>query len=265
MKPLPTPNPITAFHSSLFILHTCHEKLERLYHEFITDPRPNDYTNTRLHDICAYMVLEAASFLDEYEMYFTQKKTKSKKPAPIEPEYLSQVNRIEHILKPVLNTIKRWKDLGDYRDNIVAHSNRYGHFNPELVITHQEPYDIPRERWEYQLMRDLIHLMFGMICQVMEQEINYAFMVAVSRKPAINPLKDNSHISVEIREMVEGFKTACSEKQHEHGRDYSLNIVDIDYPSLKKALAEMKPYDHPLPKVYRFERKQKKANEKKNH
>jgi hypothetical protein len=265
MKPLPTPNPITAFHTSLFIMHNCHEKLERLYHEFINDPRPKDYENTRLQDICSYMILEAASFLDEYEMYFTQKKQRAKKPTPIETEYLPQVNRTEHILRPVLKMLKRWKDLGDYRDNIVAHSNRYGHFQPVLVIAYQEPYDIPRERWEYQLMRDLIHITFLVIAQVFEQHLSMAWLLASTRKPAINPLKDNTKILVEIEDMVEGFKTACVEKQHEHGRDYSLNIVDIDYPGLKKAVADMKTYDHSLPKTYRYGRKQRISNEKKNN
>src|SRR5258705_1869958 len=103
------------------------------------------------------MILETASFLDEYQIHFTQTKRINKRIEPIETEYRQRINDLHELIKPILNTIGRWKGIGEYRDNFVAHTNRVGYNNSKLIVAKQEPYDAPRQYWEFQLLRDLIH------------------------------------------------------------------------------------------------------------
>lgn len=119
-------NKISNFHSSLFTLNESHEAIERLYFEFSNHEQsgPEYYKNILLLDLKNYIILEAASFIDEYQIYFAQTKTTSKRPNAIEPIYKQRVKDLHEIIKLILTTIHRWKDIEEYRDNYVAHKNR---------------------------------------------------------------------------------------------------------------------------------------------
>jgi hypothetical protein len=115
-------NTISNFHSSLYILNECHETIELLYFEFNKDSQTDIpyYKNTFQQEIGKYIILNIASFIDEYQIYFTQTKKISKKPKPIETEYIQRIKDIDRIINPILNMINRWKDIMNYRDNFVT-------------------------------------------------------------------------------------------------------------------------------------------------
>ena len=237
-------NTISNFHSSLFILNDCHEKIEHLYFKFnkcLQTGIPY-YKNIFQHELGKYIILNSASFMDEYQIYFAQTKTTNKRPKPIEQEYNQRIKDLNKIINPILKTINRWSDIGQYRDNFVAHSNRSGWNLNTLIIASQEPYDAPRQFWEFQLLRDLIHIMFGIISQEFKMELIDAVFLAKSLKCVMNPLKDNSNIQKELQNMVDEFNK-ISQLQ---GKTYSLNTPEIDYHPLKKMVNSYPAFYHPI-------------------
>ncbi len=189
-------NKISNFHSSLFILNECHETIECLYYEFSNNKQSGSeyYKNDFLLCLKDYIIMEAASFLDEYQIYFTSTKRTNQRPKPMEQEYEQRIKNLHEVIKPILDTINRWKNIHDYRDNYVAHKNRSGFPIKSLKIPSQEPYDAPRKFFEIQLMRDLIHIMFGLISQEFKMELNDAFFKAKTLKSVVNPGKNNSNV-----------------------------------------------------------------------
>jgi hypothetical protein len=236
-------NPVSHFQASLFNLNECHEKIERLYFQFLNHPDSGEtyFLEPSLMDISHYMILEIASFLDEYHIYFAQTKT-GKKAASIEAEYVQRIKELHLILKPIIKTIYRWKGIESYRDNFVAHTNRIGFNYNSLIIAAQEPYDSPRQFWEFQLLRDLIHIMFGIISQEFKMELIDAHFAVHTRKSALNPLKDNSKIDDELQYMIEEYQHECMQQ----GKEYTLNVPHVDFPSLNQMLNKMVEFNHPL-------------------
>lgn len=240
-------NKISNFHSSLFILNECHENIERLYFEFSTNDHSGSeyYKNSHLLDIRNYIIMEVASFMDEYEIYFVQTKTTSKRAKPIEEEYQHRVKLLQEIVHPILNTLSRWTGIREYRDNFVAHVYR-SRWENVLKIPSQEPYDAPRKYWEVQLMRDLVHMIFGLISQEFKMELIDAFFIGRSLKSVMNPCKNNDEIEIELKKMVDDFTQIIQQK----GKAYTLNVSDIDYEPLKQLVNSPEPFSHPIPQIY---------------
>lgn len=236
-------NSVSHFQASLFNLNECHEKIENLYHQFSTHPETGSlyYLEPLLVDVSRYLILEVASFLDEYHIYFVQTK-RGKKAAQIEAEYVQRIKDINSVLKPIEEAIYRWKGIEDYRDHFVAHTNRVGYNFNSLIIASQEPYDVPRKSWEFQLLRDLIHMMFGIISQEFKEELNDAWFAAKGRKGVMNPGKDNSKVDDELQNMIYEFEKECKQQ----GKEYTLNIPQVNYPPLKKMVENMTEFNHTL-------------------
>ena len=119
-------NTISNFHSSLFILFESYQNLERLYFQFKEFPQSGieSYTNPFVESYRNYIILEAASFLDEYEINFLEinnrsalnTKKKSKKPVkPIEQQYWNRIENLHKIITPFLKTLNRWTEIRKYR------------------------------------------------------------------------------------------------------------------------------------------------------
>ena len=234
-------NTISNFHSSLYILHDSHENLETIFFLFNQYPKSGmeSLANPFLPSVRNYILLEAVSFIDEYENNFIEinnKITKTKSPIPkhlIEKPYWSRIEDLHRVVKPLLNTLNRWTEIKEYRNNYVGHGSRasYSKGN-KLKIAGQEEYDAPRSVFEFQIMRDIIHLIFGLIAQEFKMELIDAEYFANTLKPGVNPLKDNSHIVNELSSMI----LESEGEFKKQGKDYSLNILQLSYEPLKKWL-----------------------------
>ena len=237
-------NKISNFHSSLFILSECDETIECLYLEFNSHKQTGSEYHKSDFLLCLkdYIIMEVASFLDEYQIYFTRTKKTNQRPKPIEQEYEQRIHNLREVIKPILETVNRWRDIDEYRDNYVAHKNRSGFPIKSLKISSQEPYDAPRKFFEIQLLRDLIHIMFGLISQEFKLELTDAFFRAKSVKSVVNPCKNNDSIEKELQDMVTEFNN-ISAKQ---GRAYTLNASAIAFEPLKNLVVTQPIFTHPL-------------------
>lgn len=246
-------NTISNFHSSLYILHKCYENLETTFFVFnkYQTEGIESYSNPILPSVRDYMILEATSFLDEYNNNFLEinnrtvqtGKKKSIRQNPIENEYWSRIENLDKVIQPLLKMIYRWTEIHTYRNNHVGHGNRsdYNKGN-KLLIAGQEMYDAPRNISEFRVMRDIIHLIFGFIAQEFKQELIDADFFAGMLKPIVNPLKDNSKIETELSSMI----LEVEEEIKMQGKDYTLNIPHLAFEQLKELVSNMSEFHHPV-------------------
>lgn len=250
---------ISNFHSSLYILHACHQKIETLFHDFTNDQLsgPKYYKSPTLLYISRYLIMEAASFLDEYQTHFTYT-LKAKYKAPrrlIEKKYRKRVDKLKLILAPVMKQIYRWKDIKTYRNSYVGHTNRgpYKKNRAKLVIDGQEVYNIPRRYWEFQLLRDLFHIAFGVITQEFNKEFVDADFKARTLKPVTGTEKDVNKMNTQLNEMIDKFQKMCKQER----KTYTLHINGISYPDLQTRLTTMPEFIHVITKEHEYIRKNK--------
>lgn len=253
-------NTISNFHSTLFILYESYENLRMLFFEFKKHPQTGieSLSNPFLKNIRDYMIMESASFLEEYEINFLEINnrtpihisTKNKRPIHrIEPQYWKQIEDFDKIVSPIFKTLNRWTEIKKYRNNYVAHGSRADWKDGnKLKIAGQEPYDAPRAFYEFQILHDLIHLIFGLMSQEFKAELIDAYFTAKSLKCVMNPKKDNTQIDQELLDMVTAFNVECKLQ----GKGHSLNVPEIEYPSLKKMVEEMNEFNHPLPHMNNY-------------
>jgi hypothetical protein len=245
-------NPVSHFQASLFNLYECHEKVEKLYYKFTNHPDSGEtyYLEPSLIDISHYMILEVVGFLDEFHFYFVHTKN-GRRAAPIEPEYQERVKDLHLVLKPILKAIYRWKDIEKFRDHFVAHTNRIGFTTDSLVIRGQEQYDVPKRFWELQLFRDLLHMLFGLITQEFKMELFDAHSAATGRKSITGSMKDNSTVDSELQHMIAEYQDECNQQ----GKEYTLNIHEVNNPMLKQMVENMVEFKHPFVYVHHLIRK----------
>ena len=102
----------------MYILFKSYQNLESEYFQFKQFPQSGieSYSNPFVHRRREYIILESASFLDEYETNFLEinnrsgnKKKKGRKPIkPIEELYWNRIENLHKIIYPLLKTLNRW-------------------------------------------------------------------------------------------------------------------------------------------------------------
>jgi hypothetical protein len=127
--------------------------------------------NTILMNVCSY--------LDEYNKNFSTE---------CEPEYKSRILEAKKIAKPAYKEISKWKDLKDYRNNMIAHNFRID--GKDFSFNMLGQYNAPRTYRDIVLLRKHLIMINSIIqaefefemtkinsyidsFEVIEQKINY--------------------------------------------------------------------------------------------
>ena len=95
-----------------------------------------------------HLIIYCCSFLDEFEKELTPSKY---------PDYSNKIIELKRITKPAMTRIKKWKDIKEHRNNIVAHNLR---IKGNSIFDYIQPikYKIPTTNGEFKLLADLIFL-----------------------------------------------------------------------------------------------------------
>ena len=96
-----------------------------------------------------YTIILLCSFIEEFNEEFTIVR---------HPEYANQINRIKKLTKPVLKRISQWKNLKDYRNQILAHNFR--NKGKSLFSKSVAPisFNVPHTNSEFVLLTELIRI-----------------------------------------------------------------------------------------------------------
>ena len=102
---------------------------------------------TLLNSLFYMAVIDSYSYLDEYEQVFGVK---------TESEFKNRTIDVKTINRPLTNKIKEWKDLGNFRNQLLAHNLRQGKNGQFIFGLETLDYNAPRTITDLFLLSNLI-------------------------------------------------------------------------------------------------------------
>lgn len=153
-------------------------------------------------------IIDTCSFIEEYEKFFGIISEDSFKPKILE---------IKKICKPVISTIKKWKDLKNVRNTFFAHNSRSktNRFVFRDLINHKSP----RTIYEIELLSHCLLLIDLVIHSEFRDEIKLAKRnICFNITPAREFTKDACW-----RE-VDNLTILLNDNLKKHNRDYTINL-----------------------------------------
>jgi|ERR1035437_328792 hypothetical protein len=150
-------------YESLFILYKCQLNIDRL-HTLILENRNQEADENDAILLAQYLLMEGLSFIVEFKenMYKVA-----------ESEYKTRVQEIQKITKPIFDRINKWKDLGKYRNNIIAHPWRD---SGKFAIPNDPSYNVPRNWVEIFILAHLLKYVWSMVQAEFMMEIGEAII-----------------------------------------------------------------------------------------
>lgn len=211
---------VKKIHETLFILHKCASTVEKVHKAFeeLHQRGPLFSFHHFSHNLAYYVIMETVSFLDEYDSFFTE--------GMVEEEYKERVRIVRQIANPLYRKIRSWKNLDQYRNNVVAHGWRDKRNGNRLTIPYKKYYDVPRTHFELQLLKDLIKQLSAFIEIEFKAEADWAAWYGYEGEKEERPQKDYRNINAELKTILDEMNatTLSSEK------DYDIQITGYKWP-----------------------------------
>jgi hypothetical protein len=169
---------------------------------------------TLLNSLFYMTIIDSVSFLDEYQQVYGVK---------TETKYKDRIIITKAINKPLISKICEWKDLRDFRNNLLAHNLRKGKNGDFVFSIENLDYNAPRNLNDLFLLTNLIQFSTDTIYSEFENEIKeYASKSTKEIKPNYRILTkdDVSKITTELLNKANLEKTR-------NKRDYAFRINSI--------------------------------------
>lgn len=122
-----------------------------------------DKNLTLLNSLFYMSVIESVSFLDEYQQVFGVKTEKM---------FKDRIIVVKAINKPLISRISEWKDLREFRNNLLAHNLRKGKNGDFIFSIKNLDYNAPRNLYDLFLLSNLIMFSAETIYSEFKNEIN---------------------------------------------------------------------------------------------
>lgn len=146
-------------YESLFILYKCQLNINRIYNLTLENRTRNDSDENDAILLAQYLLMESLSFISEFKENLHKYS---------ESEYKQRVADLHQITKPIFKRINKWKDIGRYRNNIIAHPWRS---SGKFVIPNDPSYNIPKNWAEIFILTHLLKYVWAMITAEFGKEI----------------------------------------------------------------------------------------------
>jgi hypothetical protein len=160
------------------------------------------------------ILMESVSFIDEYEQSFFHR---------CEPEFKEMVIKAKKICQPVLRKVKEWKDLKNFRNQIVAHPWRDK--NGNFVIPDLNKHSIPRNWFEYVVLVNLMGYIFDIINSVFLLEMKKMFIYMQTLVPPDKAKTAYHNLTDEHLDMAIEVNRIAKEQGH----NYELKIIGYTF------------------------------------
>lgn len=94
------------------------------------------------------IIVQTISFLDEFDTFITS----------IDPDLDTTIKAIKKTVKPALKQIREWKDLREFRNNILAHNLRNKKNTISIFTRGMSSYDIPQTGADFAVLVSCISM-----------------------------------------------------------------------------------------------------------
>lgn len=175
---------------------------------------------TLLNSLFYMAVIDSYSFLAEYEQVFG---------VMTENEFSKRIIDVKTINKPLINKIKEWKDLGNFRNQLLAHNLRQGKNGQFIFGLDNLDYNAPRTINDLFLLSNLI--------QFITQTFHLEFSTEINSSNNSNR-KDNLTASKlltkeEVSKITVDLLKKATGEMKRLNKDYNFSIGGtIDYGKL---------------------------------
>lgn len=161
-----------------------------------------------LNSLMILNIIDACSFLEEYENFFGINS---------EDQCKTKILTIKKICKPVISTIKKWKDLKKVRNTFYAHNKRSK--SNKLVYRDIIDQNAPRTIYEIELLSHCLLLIDFVIHKEFENEIQLAKRtINLNITPAKEFSKDDCWR--EVNNLI----AIINQNLTKNNRTYSINL-----------------------------------------
>ena len=152
-------------------------------------------------------IIDICSYLDEYEKIFGIK---------TENEYQMRILLIKKMCKPVVKEIKKWSDLKNIRNWMIAHNLRINH-GKMLYNQLTLDYKVPKTIVEIELLSNCIQIIYSVISREFTEELKNA------SKQRIAKIKDKEFLTKEkCWNIINHLITEVDLKLEENSKPYRV-------------------------------------------
>lgn len=155
----------------------------------------------RVHYVTIYntVLLNICSFLEEYDNHFL---------AFAENEFKERILRVKKIAKPAYNKVKEWRELKQYRNNIIAHTLRID--KKDFSLSKLGDYDSPRTYLDLVIIRKYFMMIYTIILMEFEEELSSInnFVRNFNQK---NPPRKHENAAAELNNVVKKINVLLEE------------------------------------------------------
>jgi hypothetical protein len=162
--------------------------------------------------------METLSFLEEFNNAFFQN---------IEDEYKPKMMEVREITAPIIKRIRKWKDLGKFRNNIIAHPWRD---KGKFVTPDPRNYDVPDSYFEVGVLVNLIKYIWSVIRIEFEKEMSEAILYMLSLEPPNKEFSDHLTINEDHLQMAHEVDEICKRLN----KPYYLRVMQYNFFDEKK-------------------------------
>jgi hypothetical protein len=155
------------------------------------------------------IIIDACSFMDEYNKYFG---------VTTEEKFKHKILEIKAICKPLVGQINQWKDLRTIRNSLVAHNLRTK--NNTMIFRIPLEYNAPRGPHEIELLNNIIQLMCHIILDnEFQTELDYAKRNFKLNIPTFQGFSKNN-----CWEIMDSLIEKTNQNLTKYNKPYSVNL-----------------------------------------
>lgn len=133
----------------------------------------------------AYSLILVNSIFDELNGFLLNYKGSNEK-------LISKIGIFKYIMDPIFNYLKKWPDIKNFRNNVLAHNFRIKKENYKSVFLSNRlfSYEIPETVIDYLMLYRCIEQIPMIIHQVFEEEYKIALAIVAGQENEINRERD---------------------------------------------------------------------------
>ncbi|CAL2077702.1 hypothetical protein [Tenacibaculum sp. 190524A05c] len=187
-------NNLTKTQESILVLCT----LQALLDEYLKClSKEENNTNSIIYSIItSQIIITSCSYLDEWE-YFARL---------IKEEQESKIIILRKITKPVMDRINEWKDMKEFRNNVLAHNHRIKKENNSLAIFNlSRNLNCPNSFYDYKLLLGCIFITKDVLLRLFPKEYNQILLQVkyIENLKPINEIKNEKSYRKEFDNLTE--------------------------------------------------------------
>lgn len=195
-------NNLTKIQESILILCTLQALLDE-YLKCLT--KEKDKPDSVLFSIISsQIIITSCSYLDEWE--FLGKLIKVEKE--------TRIITLRKITKPVINRINQWKDMRQFRNNMIAHNHRIKKEENSLAIfSMSRNLNCPNSFYDYKLLIGCIFISKNILLRIFQNEYNKSIprIKNIEAIKPVNEIKDNKAYKNEFNSLTRDVQTLLDE------------------------------------------------------